>query len=174
LDESVRALRALLDPEAPPFTGRFYSTAGVEPAPPPVPPHGPPLRPASWGSPVRPRQAARLGDGWVASGDNTTPELFRSRCDALPRRLPRAIATMWLYVTGSRRAGDRVLSQRLAPMLGRTPDAPLPIGPPEHCAEVLTAYARAGAQRIFAWPLGDEVAQLERFRHEVAPLVEAA
>jgi hypothetical protein len=31
------------------------------------------------------------------------------------------------------------------------------------------ALAAAGARRIFLWPLGDELAQLERFKAEVAP-----
>jgi hypothetical protein len=36
------------------------------------------------------------------------------------------------------------------------------------------AYARAGAQRVFLWPLADERAQLEVFRDRVAPMVDAA
>jgi len=41
---------------------------------------------------------------------------------------------------------------------------PLPIGPAEICAERLSRYARAGAQRIYLWPLADEVRQLELFQ----------
>jgi 2-methylisocitrate lyase-like PEP mutase family enzyme len=33
------------------------------------------------------------------------------------------------------------------------------------------AYQDAGAQRIFVWPLADELHQLERFREDVVPLV---
>ena len=47
----------------------------------------------------------------------------------------------------------------------------LPIGPAELCAERLRRFADAGAQRLFLWPLGDELAQLERFREQVAPNV---
>ena len=47
----------------------------------------------------------------------------------------------------------------------------LPIGPAELCAERLSKFASAGAQRIFVWPLGDELAQLELFREQVAPRV---
>jgi hypothetical protein len=36
-------------------------------------------------------------------------------------------------------------------------------------AEKLLAYARAGAQRVFLWPLADERAQLEVFRDRVVP-----
>ena len=47
----------------------------------------------------------------------------------------------------------------------------LPIGPAEECAQKLLAYARAGAQRVFLWPLDDERAQLELFRERVVPLL---
>jgi hypothetical protein len=38
-------------------------------------------------------------------------------------------------------------------------------------AERLAALQAAGARRVFLWPLGDEPAQLERFRERVLPLV---
>ena len=47
----------------------------------------------------------------------------------------------------------------------------LPIGDPETCAEKLSAYARAGAQRVFLWPLADELKQLEAFSEQVIPKV---
>jgi alkanesulfonate monooxygenase SsuD/methylene tetrahydromethanopterin reductase-like flavin-dependent oxidoreductase (luciferase family) len=49
----------------------------------------------------------------------------------------------------------------------------LPIGSPERFAEKLTAFAEAGVQRVFIWPVADEVRQLERFWNEVRPLVRA-
>jgi alkanesulfonate monooxygenase SsuD/methylene tetrahydromethanopterin reductase-like flavin-dependent oxidoreductase (luciferase family) len=65
-----------------------------------------------------------------------------------------------------------MLGEVLAPMLHRPPEelrsAPLLIGPAEVCAERLAAWVDAGARRIFVWPLGDELAQLERFRERVA------
>jgi hypothetical protein len=47
----------------------------------------------------------------------------------------------------------------------------LPIGPAELCVERLTAFSQAGVQRVFVWPLGDELRQLELFRERVVPLV---
>ena len=47
----------------------------------------------------------------------------------------------------------------------------LPIGSAEECALRVKAFAEAGAQRLFVWPLRDEVAQLELFRERVTPLV---
>jgi hypothetical protein len=60
----------------------------------------------------------------------------------------------------------------LAPSLRRDPEelrAQVCVGPPEHCAELLSRYQAAGCQRIFLWPLGDEQRQLELVASEVAP-----
>ena len=67
-----------------------------------------------------------------------------------------------------------MLAGVLQPMLNRALDElreKLPIGPAEECAEKLAAYARAGAQRVFIWPLANELEQLDRFQSRVAPLV---
>jgi alkanesulfonate monooxygenase SsuD/methylene tetrahydromethanopterin reductase-like flavin-dependent oxidoreductase (luciferase family) len=179
-DEAIRALRSLLSESAPDFTGTFYSTAGVVLEPRPASPAGPPIWVAGWGSAAGLRRVARLGDGWLASAYNTTPEAFGRNVATLAElrgaELPNAIATTWLYVTDSRRDAARMFDAVLAPMLGRPPEAlrelALPIGPAELCAERIAAFAQAGAQRVFLWPLADELRQLERFRDRVAPLVE--
>jgi alkanesulfonate monooxygenase SsuD/methylene tetrahydromethanopterin reductase-like flavin-dependent oxidoreductase (luciferase family) len=184
-EEAVRTLRALLTPGAEPVAGRWYATSGVTLDPPPARDDGVPLWIGSWGSPAGLRRVARLGDGWLASGYNTTPATFADASAALAGHLagagrdaaafPHAIATMWLCVTATQRDADRVIDDVLAPALRRSPEAvrelALPIGPPERCAERIAAWAAAGAQRIFLWPLRDEVRQLERFRDDVLPLV---
>jgi alkanesulfonate monooxygenase SsuD/methylene tetrahydromethanopterin reductase-like flavin-dependent oxidoreductase (luciferase family) len=118
------------------------------------------------------RRVARLGDGWLASGYNTTPARFRDGVAALPGGFPNAIATMWLHVTESRRTADRLIADVLAPMLRRPAQAvrelSLPIGPPELCAERISAYQQAGAERILVWPVGDELRQLELLAEIVA------
>jgi alkanesulfonate monooxygenase SsuD/methylene tetrahydromethanopterin reductase-like flavin-dependent oxidoreductase (luciferase family) len=133
---------------------------------------GPPIWLASWGSPAGMRRVARLGDGWLASGYNTTPARFRDGVAALPGGFPNAIATMWLHVTESRRTADRLIDDVLAPMLRRPAQAvrelSLPIGPPELCAERISAYQQAGAERILVWPVGDELRQLELLAEIVA------
>jgi alkanesulfonate monooxygenase SsuD/methylene tetrahydromethanopterin reductase-like flavin-dependent oxidoreductase (luciferase family) len=69
-----------------------------------------------------------------------------------------------------------MLTDVLAPLLGRPVEElrtlPLPIGPAEVCAERLSAFADAGAQRLFVWPLRDDVSQLELFRERVVPLLD--
>lgn len=48
----------------------------------------------------------------------------------------------------------------------------LPIGPAEACAKKLGAYARAGVERIFVWPLTDELTQLRVFMERVVPRID--
>ena len=184
-DEAVQALRALLHGDREGLEGEFYSTRGVVLEPPPVHAPGPPIWVASWGSPAGLRRVARLGDGWLASAYNTTPERYRQGLDRLAGELaragrtaepfPAAIATTWLHVTEDRGEAERILGNVLAPMLGRPAEelrsAPLLVGPAELCAERLAAWAEAGARRIFVWPLGDEPEQLELFRERVISLV---
>jgi len=184
-EEAVRAVRALLGRDDEPFAGRFYSTAGVMLEPPPATPGGPPIWLAGWGGARGLRRAAELADGWLASGYNTTPERFaaswaqvRERVAARgadPDRFANGIATLWAYVTEDRATEERMLADVLAPLLGRPVEAlrelSLPIGPAEVCAQRLSAFAAAGAQRVFVWPLGDDVRQLELLAERVVPRI---
>ena len=186
LDESVQTLRAYWRSDGVAFEGSFYSTAGFALAPTPSQRPGPPIWIGSWGSPAGLRRVARLADGWLASGYNTTPDLFAQawvdvQAEVAARGrdaagFPNGIATMWCYVTENRARADAVLADVLAPILNRPVEqlhAVLPIGSAEECAAKLLAYARAGAQRIFLWPIADERAQLEAFRERVVPLIES-
>jgi alkanesulfonate monooxygenase SsuD/methylene tetrahydromethanopterin reductase-like flavin-dependent oxidoreductase (luciferase family) len=78
----------------------------------------------------------------------------------------------WMYVTHEHAQAVRLASETLAPLLGRDPGellAQLPIGTPEHCVELLDAYAAAGAHRILLWSIHDPIHQLEVFSEEVRP-----
>jgi alkanesulfonate monooxygenase SsuD/methylene tetrahydromethanopterin reductase-like flavin-dependent oxidoreductase (luciferase family) len=156
-DDAVRTMRVVLDEEAAP--GR------------------PPIWIASWGSAAGLRRVRSLGDGWLASGYNTTPRTFGEGRAALPDGFPNVVATMWLYVTERPAETEHMLADVLAPMLRRPLEAlrelALPIGSAEQCAERLAAYAQAGAERVLVWPLADELRQLEAFRERVVPLVSA-
>jgi alkanesulfonate monooxygenase SsuD/methylene tetrahydromethanopterin reductase-like flavin-dependent oxidoreductase (luciferase family) len=126
-----------------------------------------PLWVASWGSPAGLRRASRA-DGWLASAYNTTPDGFAAALARLGPK-PNALATMWTWVGDD---GERVLRDVLAPLVGRAPDdlrERVCVGSPDHCARLLSRYADAGCRRVYLWPLGDELRQLERIAREVAP-----
>jgi alkanesulfonate monooxygenase SsuD/methylene tetrahydromethanopterin reductase-like flavin-dependent oxidoreductase (luciferase family) len=183
-EEAVGALRALLRPGTSPFKGAFYSTDGIELLPAPVTPGGPPIWLGSWGSDAGLRRVARLADGWLASGYNTTPEAFGDALKRLsvrlqvegidPEQFPNAVATMFLYLTEDRSVADAVLTQVLAPTLRRPPEElaeRLLVGSAGECVDKIARYEAAGAERILIWPVGDEFRQLERFHDTVLPRV---
>ena len=185
-DEAIGALRALWRVDGAPFVGRFYSTEGVSLEPRPVQPGGPPIWIGSWGSEAGLGRVARLGDGWLASAYNTTPELFGRAWQSLGSKLtdhaknsatfPNALATMWFYITDDPAEADRMLRERVIPTVHRPEDMlreRLPIGSAELFAEKLNDFARAGVQRVYIWPIADERRQLERFWNDVRPLVDA-
>jgi alkanesulfonate monooxygenase SsuD/methylene tetrahydromethanopterin reductase-like flavin-dependent oxidoreductase (luciferase family) len=185
-DEAVAILRSLLQDDPPPEPRRYYALPGSQLAPSPRRPGGVPLWIGSWGSTAGLRRVARLGDGWLASAYNTTPEVFSSAKESLseqleargrdPVRFPNALATMWTWITEDAREAERVLRDVLAPMLRREPDElrdQLCIGPAAKCAELLSRYAQAGCQRVYLWPLGDEPQQVELAATAVLPAVKA-
>lgn len=180
-DESIRALRSLWDPSAS-FEGEYYSPGDATVEPLPAQPGGPPVWIGSWGSPVGLRRVARLGDGWLASGYNTTPERFAEGRHQLddelraggrgPEGFPDGIATMFFHVTDDEADARRVVRDRLAPALGRPAETLaecLPIGSIRECTETLAAYREAGVQRVYLWPVQDELDQLRTFSEQVAP-----
>ena len=133
-----------------------------------------PIWVGSWGSPAGLRRVARLGDGWLASAYNTTPERLaagRTTLDTAllsagrdPAGFPLALATMWTYVTDDRAEADAKLGA-LASMLDRDPAVlaqQVLVGSADHCAAILGSYAEVGVETVFIWPVGDPVSQLHR------------
>lgn len=180
LDESVHMMRALWRGET--YKGRFYSNEGVSIEP--RPEETPPIWIGSWGSDAGLRRVARLGDGWLASGYNTTPEKFAEGTSRLRELLPphgkdpdtfgNALVTMMIHVEDDRAKAHRVLEEWVGPALGRTPDElgdRLLVASAEECAERLSRYAAAGVHRVFLWPVGPPIRQLELFGDRVAPLI---
>jgi alkanesulfonate monooxygenase SsuD/methylene tetrahydromethanopterin reductase-like flavin-dependent oxidoreductase (luciferase family) len=182
LDEAVMALRTLWNPEAEPFHGRFYSTVGIKLLPEPARPGGPPIWIGSWGSDAGLRRTARIGDGWLASAYNTTPDGFAESWSKLRQGLedtgrdvagfPNGLATMWFYITDDAIEAERVLTERVVPTIHRPEKIlrdRLPIGSPDGFAEKLDAFRTAGVQRVYIWPVADETNQLRLFQQHVAP-----
>ena len=178
-DEAVRATRALLHGDA--FAGTHYRVD--EPLTPlPTQPGGLPLWLGSWGSDAGMRRVARLGDGWLASAYNLGADEFGAAWASLRERLAdrgrdpegfaTALGTMWFHVD-ARRADD-VLTNRLAPVVHRPVEQlreRLAFGSGEAVLAKVGAIRDAGAQWMFAWPVGDDagddVEQLHRFHDDV-------
>ncbi|MGA8369681.1 MAG: LLM class flavin-dependent oxidoreductase [Acidimicrobiales bacterium] len=186
LDEAIGALRALWRAGATPFVGRYYNTEGISLDPHPVRKEGPAIWLGSWGSDSGLRRTARLADGWLASAYNTTPTLFGEAWAQLqgllpshgkdPGSFPNALATMWFYITNNDADADRVMRERVMPTIHRPEETlrkRLPVGPAELFAEKLSAFAHAGVQRVFLWPVADEAHQLELFWETVRPAIAA-
>lgn len=181
-DESIRVLRAHLTSGAPRFEGSFYS-AGPELEPRPVRPEGPPIWIGSWGSDAGLRRVARLADGWLASAYNLSPAQTKAARAKLGNELASrgrsldgfacSLVTMWTYVTEDHRTRETHLSA-LAHMLNRPAnelDGRVLVGSADDCAATLRAYADAGIDNVFIWPVADAQEQLERIMRDVAPLV---
>jgi alkanesulfonate monooxygenase SsuD/methylene tetrahydromethanopterin reductase-like flavin-dependent oxidoreductase (luciferase family) len=173
-DEATASLRELLGERSPLSPG-------------PCRKGGLPIWIGSWGSKAGIRRVARLGDGWLASAYNTTPQAFGAARTALSEELssrgrdplgfPNALVTMWTWITEDARDADRVLRSVIAPLLKRDPATlsdQLCVGPPERCAELLSRYAQAGCERVHLWPIGDEPRQIELAATAVLPAVQGA
>lgn len=184
-DEAIHVLRSLWSGDGADFTGRFYASAGINLEPKPLQRPGPPIWIGSWGSDAGLRRVARLGDGWLASAYNTMPDQFAAGLAKLngqldkvgkdPSSFPNALVTMFMYVTADETETERVLSNTIAAFLRRPIEQlreRLLVGPPEVCAEKLASYKAAGVQRVFIWPVDDEVNQKTIFHKTVAPLVD--
>jgi hypothetical protein len=81
---------------------------------------------------------------------------------------------MWFYLTDDRDEADRVMRERIVPTMHRPEEVlreRLPVGPAEGFAEKLSGFAEAGVQRVFIWPVANEMNQLERFSEGVVPLL---
>src|SRR5215469_2808399 len=142
LDECVLVLRQLWADAPAHSDGPFYPLQDVRMDPKPVQRPGPPIWIGSWGAPSGLRRAARLGDGWMASAYNTTPEQFAANWALLREltqeegkaldRFGNALVSMFTYITDDKVEADRVAHER-ALKLGRSADevrARLLIGSP--------------------------------------------
>jgi len=165
-ETAVRELRAHLGGSP------YGATQVLEPRP--TRPGGPSIWIGSWGSPAGLRRVARLGDGWLASAYNTTPDQVASGWRE--HGLSCAVATMWTYVTDG--AAERAAwLARLAGLLRSAPGdlaGRVLVGSPESCAALLREYADAGTDLLFVWPLADHSRQLGRVMRDVVPLVDPA
>src|SRR4029450_4149636 len=93
-----------------------------------------------------------------------------------PETFPNALATMFFRVEDDPARVRQVLDEWVAPTLGRATEElgeRLLAAPAEACAERLIRYAEAGVQRLFLWPVGDPIEQLQLFCGRGAPVLGA-
>jgi alkanesulfonate monooxygenase SsuD/methylene tetrahydromethanopterin reductase-like flavin-dependent oxidoreductase (luciferase family) len=180
-DEAARILRRVFHDQEPEDRDH-YAPAAVAAELQPRPDQPIPIWIGSWGSEAGLRRVAQLGDGWLASGYNTTPEEFgvaRARLGAElerqgkpPAEFANGLATMWLWITDDRAEAERILANVLGPAVKREPSylrARVCVGSPEDCLDLLSRYAEAGLERVFLWPLGEEARQLELVARTLMP-----
>ena len=143
-NEAMRALRALFGPPPASFEGRFFSFAGIEIAPGPLRPGGPPLW-VGGRSEAAIRRAAELGDGWIPIW--VSVEGFREGLAGLPDHVVPAV-TLPAHV-GEKRALFEHLRRRYAGDFSEhVVDRYCVAGTPEECAARVRAYLDAGARHI--------------------------
>ncbi len=182
--DAVRLLKPLPQPGPAADGGACGATAAARLSPSPRQRRGIPLWIGSWGSPAGLRRVASLGDGWLASAYNTTPEAFTAAMKHLsgelerhsrpPGDFPNALVTMWTWITDKRSDAERVLSRVVGPLVKKDPAylrGRICVGSVHECAELLSRYARAGCQRVHFWPVGDERRQVELIAGQVMPQV---
>lgn len=184
-DEAIQLMRSLWSRDGPEFTGRFYTSEGIDLEPKPMQKPTPPIWIGSWGSDAGLRRVARLGDGWLASAYNTMPDQFEIGLAKLgtylktfgkdPAAFPNALVTMFMYITEDKSKAERVLRETVGTLLNRPVEQlfeRLLVGSPQDCAEKLAGYKAVGVQRVFIWPTKDELDQLAIFQQKVAPLID--
>lgn len=184
LDESVAAMRALLDGEhvtsAP---GGRYQFDDLRHNPLPVQPHMPIMIGGS-GEKKTLRTVARYADMWNAMG---TPEfmahkveVLRGHCDAVGRDIAEIEFTLGVKLTIRDSRAEAVHVREAAMAHNRTPqedtadDDTFWEGSPEEIADMLRPYVDLGFTTILSeQPAPYDVETLERFIGEVKPLIDA-
>ena len=192
-EEGVRAMRAYLTPDAPPFQGRFYNTEGVNLEPKPVQKPSLPIWIGSWGSNAGLRRVARLADGWMSSAGpgHQSPEQFAADVKRLnaflvqegkdPATFPSAVSTMALFISEDTEALARVGGPGYVPRpagVGVVQPAGRPsedahahdmVGTRAECLDKVRRWKAAGVHALFLVPRGpDPLGQMRLFMEEVA------
>jgi len=122
-------------------------------------------------SPAALHRAATRGDGWL--GYLESPRTFTAKLDALGAAVP-AVVVLFTVVDRQRDADEA--EHYLAVQFSGAIDALrrlAVIGPPEHVAERLNAFLRAGCRHFLLQPLtADPARQLRLLAEQVAPMLD--
>jgi alkanesulfonate monooxygenase SsuD/methylene tetrahydromethanopterin reductase-like flavin-dependent oxidoreductase (luciferase family) len=159
------------------FDGRFWQLHGATMEPKPVQKPHPPI----WlggNHPNALRRAARLGDGFIGAGSQSTAQ-FAKQAPAVREALVelgrdpssfRFAKRVYVHVDDDRARARERLDAALARHYGRGGWSEVIVaGPPADCVAGLRAVVDAGAEMILLNTLVDDTAQMERLAAEVMP-----
>jgi probable F420-dependent oxidoreductase len=142
--ESMRALRELFGPPPAAFSGRYFSFAGIEIAPGPTRPGGPPLW-VGGRSEAALRRAATLGDGWIPIW--VSAERFGQGLEQLPGHVVPAV-TLPAHVGEKRTLYEHLQRRYAGDFSEHVVDRYCVAGTPEECAARVREYVDAGARHV--------------------------
>ena len=159
------------------FDGRFWQLDGATMEPKPVQKPHPPI----WlggNHPNALRRAARLGDGFIGAGSQSTAN-FAQQTPAVREALAelgrdpssfRFAKRVYVHVDDDRARARERLDAALARHYGRGGWSEVIVaGPPADCVAGLREVVDAGAEMILLNTLVDDTAQMERLAAEVMP-----
>jgi probable F420-dependent oxidoreductase len=176
-NEGIALMKALWTEREVSFDGRIWKLDGAAMEPKPVQKPHPPIW-VGGNHPDALRRAARIGDGFIGAGSQTTAafaEQVRILRAALAERDrdPSTLAIgkrVYIHVDDDRARARARISAALEGHYGRGGlDAVAIAGPPAECVAGLRQVLDAGAETILLNPLRDDREQLERFAAEVIP-----
>lgn len=181
LEEAIPLLRRLLTESHVTHQGDYYSFEDVSVAPHPLQQPHPPIWMSSWGSAIGMRRAARLGDGWIASGWHSTPEDYGAARGMLDRELrsigkdtasfPGAVDTIYMYTDASDSRAVEAAQPIIMNTTGsfETTTGHYIVGDYSRCRELLQMWTAQSPSHIALWPAADPVEQIRRFGEHVLP-----
>ena len=143
-NEAMLALRALFGPSPASFSGRFFSFDGIDIAPGPAQPGGPPLW-VGGGSEAAIRRAATLGDGWIPIF--VSPERFARGREELPPHVTPAV-TVPAHVGPKKRLYEHLRRRYTGDFSEHVVDRYCVAGTPEECVARVREYLDAGARHV--------------------------
>ncbi|MHB1469334.1 MAG: LLM class flavin-dependent oxidoreductase [Solirubrobacteraceae bacterium] len=176
-NEGISLMKALWTEREVSFDGRLWKLDGAAMEPKPVQKPHPPIW-VGGNHPDALRRAARIADGFIGAGSQTTTafgqqvRILRAELEERDRD-PSTFAIakrVYIHVDDDPGRAQRKVAEALVHHYGRGGlDAVAVAGPPEACVAGLREVADAGAETILLNPLREDAEQVERLAAEIMP-----
>ena len=184
LKETLKIVRMMWTEDDPSFVGSHFAIAKATCNPRPVQARIPIWVGISKGTRTLPRYAVELGDGLNTVAEPELCGKIVERAEEARRAMKRdrsevTYSAQPLLLAGTDQEVEEIV-QREAKRMGVSPEAYRKklrqkgciIGTPEHCADELRPYARAGAEYLIPMIVGDRLLwPLETVRDKLIPLI---